>query len=400
MLNQVEKAKLKAALFKLEPIDIKKLSDTVGVAIPTEARTIDQISDMIVSEIEAGKIEYYSVMNIIDYFRMASKIENKSFGLNKDALAELLGIRNGTLKGTSRDELIRALRRKVLIGEISVAQLQSQTDLFVRRRINRITKSNTRAYIANKLLGTNVDDFSLNDLTELLLSKLRTGEFTDSEIEQLIEEAQKETQLARKRKIEGVSNQQLAHRMDIIGQDVRELKQVLRKIDEQRMSGFFRQYRFASGKNIARMLKDVQLVSRAINAVSEEKFDKLIAELEKKGYSLPQVLEETEIIAALDAIVKVANSLDFLPPLEDFFDVLKDEVKNMALSKTPAIHEIRGAMIAQLSISPKDFTRRLLECRAKGWIRLIEGSPPTESEDNWLDINGRRYFYIELTRGD
>ncbi|MDG6935066.1 MAG: hypothetical protein JRN68_10285 [Nitrososphaerota archaeon] len=396
-LHLIERAKVKAILFELNPSKLLDLCAVAGVAIPASTKDPDFISEKIISEIDEGKTAYESVLRLAQYLRISPKIENPSSGLNKQDFAKLLGLQIEGLKKTSRQELIGAMRRRIYDGGIDISQIELQSDVLLRRRIQRISKPEARAIIANRLLGSDLADIATTDLSELLLSKLKSGELAEQDIENLIREAQRETQLARKRTFEGVSNQQLASRLDAIVQDIHEMRQTLKKLEEQRMAGFYRQFRSSSERDISGFLKNLHFASRSFNGLSEDKLYGIVTELEKRGYNFQQIIEQAEVVTFLQECQKISESIEFAITLEDFFAALRASVKDISRSRTPAIYEVRDSLTALLNITRPVFIHRLLECRTLGWIRLIEGSPPSESEDRWLDIDGRRYFYIELT---
>jgi hypothetical protein len=90
--------------------------------------------------------------------------------------------------------------------------------------------------------------------------------------------------------------------------------------------------------------------------------------------------------------VKVSLSTD------DFFTVLTEEINKAHFVTRPVIHELKKAIVKRLDVSPEEFNPYLLNCRSKGLIDLIEGAPASGKEDDWLDIEGKRYYYIEIRR--
>jgi len=395
-LSQLEKAKLRASLLPLGIDATVALLETLGRSVSEGERNAEALTALILSEVESEHVALDGVERLTEYFKLAPKIENKSFGLTKPTLAELLGLRPEGLDRTTREQLIKDLRRLVLDGAVSPARLATQDELFVRNRINKLKKPETRAYIANRLLGTNTEDFSPTDLSKLLLEKVRGGQLTEDEIERMIKKAQSETQLARRRQVEGVTNRELAERIDQVAEAVRDVRAMVRRLDEQRVHGFTREYRTETGRDLSGLLRDMRFALARAEGNSEAKYDNLLTEIVREGRSLSAVVEQVEFLAALDTLERIIRSLAFSIPIEDFFGVLKEEVTAMHMTTTPPIYKVRELVMKRLGISAEECTRQLLECRSRGWVRLIEGAPYSESKDHWLDMDGRRYYYLEL----
>ncbi len=399
-LSQLENAKLRASLFPLGVDTTVQLLETLGREVPQGEREPETLTALVVSEVESGRASLDAVLRLTEYFKLAPKVENKSSGLTKVALAELLGMRTGSSERTTREELIKDLRRRILDGTVSPAGLVTQDELFIRNRINKIKKPGIRGYIATRLLGTNVEDYAPADLTQLLLDRIRGGQLTEDEMDQLIKKAQSEAQLARRRKVEGVTNIELAQRIDRLAADVREVRAMVRRLDEQRVQGFAREFRPESGRDIVGLLREARVALAKGGGKPEDKYDHLLSELMRDGRSLSTLVERVELMTLLDRLEQMVHALTLSIPPEDFIRILKDEVAAMHVATSPPIFKVRDAVLKRLGLSPEEWTRQLLECRTRGWVRLIEGAPYSESEDHWLDMDGRRYYYLEVVGGD
>jgi hypothetical protein len=244
-----------------------------------------------------------------------------------------------------------------------------------------------------------VDEYSSRDLVALILSKIRSGELTDEQVQNLIKKGQSETQLAARRKVQGPTLQKLDQRMDQLSVDMRELRQTIKRMDDQRQVGFIRGYRPETGEGIAKFLRDSKFAASRLDDASETRFDRLLAELTRDGRSLQQVVEQAELVLILENLVRIVRSSEFSVPTEDFFRALKEEIAVMELPTSPPIYKVRDALSRRLGLSPREFVARLLECRTRGWIQLVEGAPFSESEDHWLDLDGRRFYYLEVVGG-
>ena len=77
-----------------------------------------------------------------------------------------------------------------------------------------------------------------------------------------------------------------------------------------------------------------------------------------------------------------------------FVIVLHDVTKSMSFASRPIIYKIRDKITEYLGITDEEFYKYLMECVGKGWVNLIEGSPLSGKEGDWLDIAGRRFYYL------
>lgn len=102
------------------------------------------------------------------------------------------------------------------------------------------------------------------------------------------------------------------------------------------------------------------------------------------------------LVICLDKIKELVKPMRFPIQTGYFFDVLREETNKMHFASRPIIHKIRGAVTKRLEMSNEEFNKKLIECVKNGSINLIEGSPVSGKDDDWLDIAGRRFYYFEI----
>jgi len=284
---------------------------------------------------------------------------------------------------------------KILSGEINVNDINSGK-IFLRNKLERVKKPETVAYIASRLLGSDVERFTSEDLVKLALEKVNSGEITEEELIGIIQTAQKEMSAVRKRKFEGPTLQKIEKEINLIRNDVAEMKKRLNSIDDERHNGFLRQYRRNTGSGTADFLKKIKMIERGIGNHTEIRYDEFIRELKRNDISIPEFFEQAMLICLLNNISDITSTLRFSVTKNDFFFFLLEETNEIHFISRPIIHEVRKAVMKRLEITTDEFNKNLLECRKMGWVNLIEGAPLSAKEDDWLDAAGKRFYYLEI----
>ncbi|MEA2074857.1 MAG: hypothetical protein U9O85_03870 [Euryarchaeota archaeon] len=394
MISEIEKAQIKSRLLSLDIKKLKEAAKTLKINVKPDW-SLNEVSEYITEKVVAGEINKENLFNLVDYFGIAEKVEHKTLGLKKDSLGKILGIKVD--KTTNRDTLINILRMRISSGEINVNDIKSK-NIFLQNKLERVKKPETIAYIASKLLGSKIERFTSEDLVKLGLEKVESGEIEEKELLTFIESAKKETGAAMKRKIEAPTTQKIQKEVDVIRDDIRDIKKRLNNIDAERQDGFLRRYRQNTGDRIADFLKQFKMIEQRINNNTETKYDELIGEIKKRNTSLSDFFEQATLIYLLDNLCDITSTLRFSITIDDFFDVLSEEVNKTHFVTRPIIYKLKEPIKKRLEISSGEFNKYLLECRAKGWLDLIEGAPTSGKHEDWLDIEGKRYYYLEIKR--
>jgi hypothetical protein len=392
MISTIEKAQIKSRLLSLDIKNLKEVAKTLKIDIKTDYN-LNELSEYITKKVVMGEINRGNLFNLIDYFKIADKIERKTLGLTKNQLGEILEIKVN--KYTKRNDLIDELRIKVLSGDINVNDINIRK-IFLRNKIERVKKPETIAYIASRLLGSDVERFTSEDLVKLALEKVNSEKIAEEELIGIIQTAQKEMSAARKRKFEGPTLQKIEKEINFIRNDVAEIKKRLNSIDDERHNGFLRQYRRDTGNRIADFLKKIKMIERGIGNHSEIRYDEFIRELKRNNISIPELFEQAMLICLMNNITDITSTLRFSITKNDFFKVLLEETNKIHFVSRPIIHEVRKVVMKRLEITIDEFNKNLLECRKMGWVNLIEGAPLSAKEDDWLDAAGKRFYYLEI----
>ena len=394
MISKVEKAQIKSRLLSLDIEKLKEAAKTLKINVKPDW-SLNELSEYITEKVVAGEINKKNLFNLVDYFWIAEKVEHKTLGLKKDYLGKILEIKVD--KNTNRDTLINMLRMRISSGEINVNDLKSK-NIFLQNKLERVKKTETIAYIASKLLGSKIERFTSEDLVKLGLEKVESGEIDEQELLTLIESAKKETGAAMKRKFEGPTLQKIQEEIKVINGDIRDIKKRLNNIDTERQDGFLRRYRENTGVKIAEFLKQFKMIEQRVNNNTETKYDELIGEIKEGNIPLSDFFEQAMLIYLLDNLSDITSTLRFSITTDDFFDVLSEEVNKAHFVTRPIIYKLKEPITKRLEISSDEFNKYLLECRAKGWLDLIEGAPTSGKHEDWLDIEGKRYYYLEIKR--
>jgi len=392
MISTIEKAQIKSRLLSLDIENLKEVAKTLKIDVKPNYN-LNELSEYITKKAAVGEINKRNLFNIIDYFKIADRIEHKTLGLTKNQLGEILEIKVN--KYTKRSDLVNELRMKILSGEINVNDINSGK-IFLRNKLERVKKPETVAYIASRLLGSDVERFTSEDLVKLALEKVNSGEITEEELIGIIQTAQKEMSAVRKRKFEGPTLQKIEKEINLIRNDVAEMKKRLNSIDDERHNGFLRQYRRNTGSGTADFLKKIKMIERGIGNHTEIRYDEFIRELKRNDISIPEFFEQAMLICLLNNISDITSTLRFSVTKNDFFKVLLEETNKIHFISRPIIHEVRKAVMKRLEITTDEFNKNLLECRKMGWVNLIEGAPLSAKEDDWLDAAGKRFYYLEI----
>lgn len=394
MISKVEKAQIKSRLLSLDIEKLKEATKTLKINVKPDW-SLNELSEYITEKVVAGGINKENLFNLVDYFGIAEKVEHKTLGLKKDYLGKILGIKVD--KNTNRDTLINMLRMRISSGEINVNDIKSK-NIFLQNKLERVKKTETIAYIASKLLGSKIERSTSEDLVKLGLEKVESGEIDEQELLTLIESAKKETGAALKRKFEGPTLQKIQEEIKVINGDIRDIKKRMNNIDTERQDGFLRRYRENTGVKIAEFLKQFKMIEQRVNNNTETKYDELIDEIKKGNAPLSNFFEQAMLIYLLDNLGDITSTLRFSITTDDFFDVLSEEVNKAHFVTRPIIYKLKEPITKRLEISSDEFNKHLLECRAKGWLDLIEGAPTSGKHEDWLDIEGKRYYYLEIKR--
>jgi len=392
MVSGIEKAQIKSRLLSLSIDKLKELRQTLQLPLKDNSSS-NELIDYITEKVITGEIEKQTIFNLVDYFQISDRIEHKTLGLKREHLGKLVGMKVD--RNTSRDVLINRLRGQILAGKINVNELRGG-NIFLKNKLEKVKKNETIAYVASKLLGERIERFSSEDLVNLGLGKVEAGEITEEELLDIIEKARKETTSAQKRKIEGPTLLKIEKEIDSIRGDIREIKKLLSTIDEERHGGFIRRYRDDTDDRIADFMKKIKLIEK--NNSTELRYDRLLAEIKRQGSSIEQFFEKAMLVCLLDNLCDIAARLRLSLSTDDFFTVLTEEIDKAHFVTRPIIHKLKNSIGKRLEISSEEFNQYLLDCRARGLIDLIEGAPASGTEDDWLDIEGRRYYYLEIRR--
>ena len=372
---------------------------TINLQIDVESKPSEYLASSIVDGVKIGSVDIDGMRALLDYFsKYAPKIESKSFGLKKEALFQLLGLQEGTKqKETTREQLIQALRTQVYRRILPLSNLEQQQRLFLKNRLSMIKKPEVRAYLGSKILGSTISDITLEDLVNLIESKLMTHELRDDDVERLIKGAQTETVKGKRNTPKDYLKTGIEQRLDALSRDIQEIKQVIKKLEDRKIEGYVREYRPETGRALDRLIRSAKISSRQSPLKTEDFYDRLLTDLRRSsGSEMPVIIEQVELIAALKSLVEVAFQTELSLSSEDFLRLLKEEIGTMGSGVNVPIHKIRDRITEKTGISREQFLAKLAECRATGQLRLIEGSPPSESGENWVELRGRRFYYLEL----
>ena len=392
MSSEIEKAQIKSRLLSLGIEKLKEIAKTLQMPLKGDY-SLNELSDTITQKVVEGHIRKENLFYLVDYFQISDKIEHKTLGLTKEYLGKILRIKVD--RSTTRDALINRLRRQIVSGEISVNELKD-SNIFLQNKLEKIKQPETIAYVASKLLGERIERFSSEDFVNLGLEKVESGEIAEEELLELIEKAKKEVALAKKRKIEGPTLQKLEKEIDSIRGDIREIKKRLITIDDERPSGFLRRYRDDTDDRLADFIRKIKLIE--ISYGTEFKYDRLLAEIKGQGISIEQLFEKAMLVYLLDNLYDIASRVRVSLSTDDFFKVLTEEINKTQFVTRPIIHKLKKSIVKRLQISSEEFNQYLLDCRSIGLIDLIEGAPASGKDDDWLDIEGKRYYYLEMKR--
>ena len=392
MISKIERAQIKSRLLLLGIEKLRVVGKTLNMPL-SDDYSLNELADYITEKVVAGKINKQNIFNSVDYFLISDQIEHKTLGLTKEHLAKILRIKDD--RSTTRDALINNLRGQILAGRISVNELKGR-NIFLKNKLQKVKKPETIAHVASKLLGERIERFSPEDFVNLGLEKVESGEITEEELLDLIDKARKETTSAQKRKIEGPTLQKIEKEIDSIRSDIREIKKLLSTIDEERQIGFIRRYRDDTDDRIADFIKKIKLIGTSFD--TDLKYETLLAEIKRQGISIEQLFEKAMLVYLLDNLSDIALRVRVSLSTDDFFKVLTEEIDKAHIITRPIIHKLKDSITRRLKISPEEFNQYLLDCRSAGKIDLIEGSPASGKDEDWLDIEGRRYYYLEIRR--
>lgn len=392
MINAIERAQIKSRILSLNIDNLKKLAKTLKFNVEG-IPNLNEMAEHLVTKVNSGEINKEQLLNLVDYFEIADKIEHKTLGLTKSQIGNLLRIKVD--ESTKRNDIIDILRMRVASGGISVNDITGE-NIFLRNKLERVKKPETIAYIASRLLGRDIERFTSEDLVKLALEKIGSGEISEEGLIGLVQTAQKEVSAAKKRKFEGPTLQKIEKEMFAIRKDIAEINKRLNSINEECNTGLLRQYRRNTGSRTADFLKRLKTIERGIDNQTEIRYDEFIREMKRNNISIPDFFEQAMLIYLLNRISDITSTLRFSITKEDFFKVLLEKTNKMHFVTRPIIYKVRDAVMKHLEITTDEFNKNLLECRKMGWVNLIEGAPVSAKEDDWLDIAGKRFYYLEI----
>lgn len=257
-MDSIERANIKK---RLQHISLNNLRE-VSKAIKLETEHIDNLNDLteaIIAKLENGTLKKENILNLIDYFEFADKIELKNLGLTTEQFKGILGIK-GTVREISREELINRLREKIYKLEIKTDDIRNYSELFLQKKLKKLKKPETRAFIASKLSGDTIESISLEDMVKLALEKVKSGNIEEDELIKLIDTAQKEITAARKKESKGKALQKVQNEIEAIERDIVEIKKILENLSGVRQTGCLRQYREKTGSNTEELLKTFKMI--------------------------------------------------------------------------------------------------------------------------------------------
>ncbi len=400
-MDRIERARTKASLLKLDTDYLRETHSLFGIPTPEEDEEVDALSDNLLDMVAEGKISKEALLNVAEYFSAyAPKIEHPTRGLTKAYLLQMLGGEGTRLESITRAEMIGELRRRVASGAVSADTLKQLEEIYLQNSISKIKKPETRALVASRILGTKIEEFSSNDLVELSTSKFQSGELTPEEILAIVREAQRETAAAARREVQAPSYQRIETLTRRTLESVKEIGKSLKRVEEKSFEGIFLNLQPGKGDALARFLRESRLVFHHLDDRSETRYEEALSRLQERGFSSRQVIERAFAILCLMALEESLEKTTFDLPLAEFYEILQGEVKRLTFASKPIIYRVREAMLEGMELTPAEFDEYLLECRAKGWLNLVEGAPYSEEESHWLGIEGRKFYYMELVRGE
>ncbi len=393
-MDSIERADIKK---KLQHIGLNNLKG-VSKAIKLETEHIDNLNDLaeaIIAKLENGVLIKENIQNLIDYFEFAHEVEPQTLGLTTKEFKRILGI-EGTDRVISREELINRLRERIYKLEIKTNDIRNYRELFLEKRLKKIRKPEIRAFIASKLGGATIESISPEELVKLALEKVKSKNIENDELIKLIDTAQKELTAAGKKESNGQALQKIQNGIEAIERDIVEIKKILENLNGVRQTGYVRQYREKIGSNTEELLKTFKMIIQKPENQRENKFDEIVKELKKSNIDLSEFIEQAMLVICLDQISELVKPMRFPIQTGYFLNVLREETNKIHFASRPIIHKIRDAVTKRLEMSNEEFNKKLIECVKIGSINLIEGSPVSGKDDDWLDIAGRRFYYLEI----
>lgn len=396
-MDPTEKANIKARLQGIGLDGLRELSKVINFEIK-QNDSLNDLADKIISNLEKEVIKKENILNLIDYFEFADKIEHKTKALTKKQLRDIVGIKN-TAKDINLEKLIETLRIRIYKLEIKTDDvIRKYNDFRLRNRLEKIKKPETRAYIASKLRDAKIDTISTEEFIKLAFESVKNGMIKDEEIEGLIKNSQKEFKTAIKRESKEKTLDKVQKDVETIERDIAEIKKILGILDNERQMGYLRRYGEKTGLKTGDFLKTFKMIAQKIEIERENKFDEIVNELKKSNINMPEFIEQAMVVILLKQITELVSPMRFPISSEEFFNAAYEESNKMYFASRPIIYKIRDAVTKRLEISNVEFKKKLIECLENGTINLIEGSPVSGKDDDWMDINGRRFYFLEFKR--
>ncbi len=395
-MDPIEKAKIKARLQGIGLEGLRELSKVINLEIK-QNDSLNDLAETIIANLEKEVIKKDNILNLIDYFEFADKIEHKTQDLSKPQLKDIVGIKSKTMN-INYEKLIETLRIKIYKLEINTDDvIKKYNDFRLRNKLKKI-KPEMRAYIASKLKDAKIDTISSEEFIDLAIENVKLGKIRAEEIEELIKTVQKELKVVNKRESKEKTLDKVQKEIETIKKDIAEIRKVLENLDSGRQIGHLRKYREKTGLNTGNFLKTFKMIIQKIESERENKFDDILNEFKRSNIDLPEFIEQAMVVISLKQISELVSPMRFSISSEEFFNVLYEETNKIDFTSRKVIHKIRDVVTKRLEMSNKEFYKYLIECVKNGWIVLIEGSPVSGKEDDWLDIAGRRFYYLEFKR--
>ena len=374
---------------RFKHIGLKSLKEFFKVIkIETEQKeNLNDLVEIIIVKLDNGELKKDKLLNLIDYFEFSNKIEHKTLGLTNKQFREILKIKEKS-RDFGRSQLIEELREKIYKLEIKSNEIG---EYFLESILRKIKNPEILAFVSTKLSGDAIESISLDEFVKLAIGKVKSGEIEEDELVRLVDTVQKD-----------LSELQKAQKLEAIERDVSEIKKTLDKvldyIERREQIGYLRQYRKGTGIKIAEFLHSVKKINQKIDVETGDKFDEIIEELKRENIDMYEFVEQANWVSSMVLVSRFVSKKRFPISSDYFYKVAYEESNKMYFASRPIIYKIRDAVTKRLDVSNEEFKNKLIECLENGDINLIEGSPVSGKDDDWMDINGRRFYYLEFKR--
>jgi hypothetical protein len=350
--------------------------------------TLNILADAIVSNVVDGGKDTEALVRLASYYPQKAKFDV----LTKEQLCNILKI--DPTKKTTKPQILEDMRDKIQSGDIRIDELSEH---LISGVLLSIKKPDVSQYLAKKL-GWPGDAITNEDLVKLVLGKIRDGSLNEKNIDAYLAEAEmvfktkKTKDEAIDLKVINAKLEGLKHEIDLIKPKIEELYLA------QQKSGFKKQYRQDIEKDLETFLKRIKDIEHATNDRTIRRYDLIIEELTKE-YETPQLVEKALIAVLLSSLSELIKTQPFPTSIDDFKQALREETEKLKFVSRPVICQVREKIMERLSINAAEFNKFMLDCQHNGTVTLIEGSPASQKDGDWIDHGGRRYYYFSIERG-